>query len=445
MSGTRVRPRRDPSSAATGVLSLATERGVTARYALLAGLQEFAIWLPLPVLVLHMTDRGIGLALIGMAFAVRAVLVVLLEVPTGGLADAIGRKPVALASQAATMTSFAFLLVVTGPATLLGYALFQGVGAALHSGALDAWYVDRLKATGPDVDLQRNLAAINVAQTAAMLLGAAIGGTLPALAAGLDLPWPLSGFGVALLAGLLLRSLVWWLTVVLVVEDDRGPARWADALTTPAIVRDGLRLAWRIPVMPWLLFAGGAMGLAMVAIETFWQPIASLTFGADPATSAVYGALGFTLGAAGLLGSLAVMRYGDRFPGGPPALAAASVVVKAGAMLLLALPLGGLGVALGLAFGYFSIAVQNVPHDALLNDAIPNERRSILLSVNSLVFFLGIAVGSGLLGPLAGVAGPRLALGLGAAFTLAAALAYVGVLRARRPADAGVRATSATR
>lgn len=435
-------PRRAAGDAG-GPLSLATERGVTARYALLAGLQEFAIWLPLPVLVLHMTGRGIDLGLIGLAFAVRAVLVVLLEVPTGGLADAIGRKPVALASQAATMASFAFLLFVGGPATLLGYALFQGIGAALHSGALDAWYVDRLKATGPHVDLQRNLAAINVTQTAAMLLGAAIGGTLPALAAGLDLPWPLAGFGVALLAGLSLRLVVWWLTVALVVEPGRGPARWADALTTPAIVRDGLRLAWRIPVMPWLLLSGGAMGLAMVAIETFWQPIASLTFGADPAGSAVYGALGFTLGAAGLLGGLVVMRHGDRFPGGPPALAAASVLLKGGAMLLLALPTGGLGVALGLAVGYFSIAVQNVPHDALLNDAIPSERRSILLSVNSLVFFLGIAVGSGVLGPLASAAGPRLALGLGAAFTLAAAAAYLGVVRVRRAATADVLTRSA--
>jgi MFS family permease len=421
-------------------LSLDTERGVTARFALLAGLQEFAIWLPLPVLILHMTDRGIDLAMIGIAFAIRAVLVVLLEIPTGGLADAIGRKPIALASQTATLLSFAFLLILTGPITLLAYALFQGVGAALHSGALEAWYVDKLKATGPAVDLQRNLATISVAQTAAMLVGAALGGSLPSLASGLDLPWPLSGFGVALLAGLVLRVAVWWLTVALVEEPEfDGRGSLADARTTPGIVRDGLRLAVRIPVMPYLLFAGAAMGVAMIAIETFWQPIASLTFGADPETSVVYGALGFTLGAAGLLGSLVVMRYGDRFPGGPAALAGVSVLVKGGAMLLLALHAGGLGVAVGLALAYFAVATQNVPHDALLNDAVPNERRSILLSINSLVFFLGIAVGSGVLGPLANATDPRLALAVGGGFTLFAVAAYVGVALVghRAAADAG--------
>jgi len=420
--------------------SLETERGVTSRFALLAGLQEFAIWLPLPVLVLHMTDRGLDLAAIGLAFAIRAVLVVLLEIPTGGLADAIGRKPIALASQTATLLSFAFLLVVTGPITLLAYALFQGVGAALHSGALEAWYVDRLKATGPAVDLQKNLAAISVAQTAAMLVGAAVGGSLPSLTSGLGLPWPLSGFGVALLAGLVLRIVVWGLTVALVEEPEfDGKSSLAGALTTPGIVRDGLRLAVRIPVMPYLLFAGASMGVAMIAIETFWQPIASLTFGADPEASAVYGALGFTLGAAGLLGSLVVMRHGDRFPGGPAALGGVSVLLKGGAMLLLALHAGGLGVAVGLALAYFAVATQNVPHDTLLNDAIPNERRSILLSINSLVFFLGIALGSGVLGPLASVTDPRLALAVAGGFTLLAAIAYVGVafVGRRAAAEAG--------
>lgn len=424
-------------------MPLDDERGVTRRYALLVGLQEFAVWLPLPVFILHMTDRGLDLGLIGLAFAVRAIFVVLLEVPTGGLADAIGRKPVALASQASTLISFVFLLVVTGPVTLLLYALFQGVGAALHSGALEAWYVDKLRAANPDVSLQKNLATINVAQTVAMLAGAGLGGALPSLASGWSLPWPVAGFGVALLAGVVMRAIVWWLTVRLVEEPEfAGKARPAGLLATPAIIRDGLRLSWRIPVMPYLLVAGAAMGVAIISLETFWQPIASLTFGADPGTSGAYGLLGFVLGGAGLLGSLAVMRYGDRFPGGPAALAGVSQLAKGAAMLLLAVQAGGAGVAAGLALAYFAIATQNVPHDTLLNEAIPNERRSILLSINSLVFFLGIAVGSGALGFLASRSDPRIALGTAALFTLLTALAYAGVAIAMRRSAAHARAVA---
>jgi predicted MFS family arabinose efflux permease len=415
--------------------ALGGERGVTRRYAVLVALQEFAIWLPLPVLVLHLTDRGFDLAAIGFAFALRAVFVVLLEVPTGGLADAIGRKPIALASQAATFVSFVALLFVGGPAMLLVYAVFQGIGSALHSGALEAWYVDRLGATGPDVDLQHHLATIGVVQTAAMLAGAALGGALPALFAAADLPWPLAGFGVALAAGLLLRLVVVALTALLVVEPEfAGRANWAAAIQTPAIVRDGFRLVRRLPTLPWLLLAGGAMGWSLTAVETFWQPIAALTFGADPATSSVYGALGFVLGASGLLGSLAVMRYGDRFPGGPVALAAATQLLKAAAMLLLAAQAGGLGVAVGLGLAYIGIAAQNAPHDALLNRAVPSERRSIVLSIHSLVFFGGIALGSSVLGVVASAAGPALAMAVAGVGTAVATGAYVGVAAARRRA-----------
>jgi MFS family permease len=437
-----VRARPIASVAAVGeAFALSHERGVTRRYGLLVALQEFAIWLPLPVLVLHLTDRGFDLAAIGFAFALRAVFVVLLEVPTGGLADAIGRKPVALASQAATFASFVALLVVGGPGTLLAYAVFQGVGSALHSGALEAWFVDRLSATGEGVDLQRHLATIGVVQTAAMLAGAALGGALPALFAGADLPWPLAGFGVALAAGLLLRLVVVALTALLVVEPEfAGRARWAAAFQTPAIVRDGFRLVRRLPTLQWLLLAGGAMGWALTAVETFWQPIASLTFGADPATSGVYGALGFVLGTSGLLGSLAVMRYGDRFPGGPVALAAATQLAKAAAMFLLAAQAGGLGVAVGLSLAYVAIAAQNAPHDALLNEAVPGERRSVVLSIHSLVFFAGIALGSSVLGLVANAAGPRLAMALAGAATAVAAGAYVGVAAARRRAGVGLAA-----
>ena len=413
--------------------ALGTERGVTRRYAALMALQEFAIWLPLPVLVLHLTERGFDLAAIGFAFALRALFVVALEVPTGGLADAIGRKPIALASQVATFASFVALLFVGGPGTLVVYAVFQGVGSALHSGALEAWYVDRLAATGEGVDLQRNLATIGVVQTAAMLAGAAVGGALPELFAGAGLPWPLAGFGVALAAGLLLRLGVVALTVLLVVEPEfAGRPRWAAAFQTPAIVRDGFRLVRRSPTLPWLLLAGGAMGWSLTAVETLWQPIASLTFGADPARSGVYGALGFVLGTSGLLGSLLVMRHGDRFPGGPVALAAATQVLKAAAMVLLGAQAGGLGVAVGLGLVYVAIAAQNAPHDALLNEAVPSERRSIILSIHSLVFFGGIALGSGLLGLVASTAGAPFAMLLAAVATLLAAGAYGGVAAARR-------------
>lgn len=408
-------------------------RSLTLRYAALAGLLELAIALPMPVLVLHMTGRGLDLALIGIAFTARALLVVLLELPTGGLADAIGRRPIALASQLFTLASFVLLLFVTGPLTALAYAVLQGIGSALHSGALDAWYVDELHRIDAQTPLQPHLAAVDLAQAAGMLVGSAIGGLLPSLTAQLELPWPLSGFGISLFAGVILRLFVWFATLAMVREPTRTTATLATLREgirqTPAILADALRLSRSLPTVRWLLLAAGAGGLAMVSVETFWQPIGATVFGSDAADSRPFAVLGTLSGVAVLAGSLAVMRWGERFPGGSAALAGVSLLVRGGALLLLANSLSGTGIGFGLTIAYFALATNNVPHDTLLHSAVPAARRSSMLSVHSLVFYLGIAVASGPLGWLASNAGPRAALAVAGLLTMLACIAYAFVGR----------------
>lgn len=417
-------------AAQPAAVSRGPQHALTLRYAFLVGLLELAIAVPMPVLVLHMTGRGLDLAVIGLAFTLRAVFVVLLELPTGGLADAIGRRPVALASQLFTLASFGALLFVSGPFLALVYALLQGIGSALHSGALDAWYVDELKRLEPEVELEPHLATVNVYQSAGMLIGTALGGVLPKLTAGLDLPWPLSGFGVALFAGVVLRGLVWLFTYLLMQEPVKPQGGELVGLkAVPAILMDAGRLTKRIPRVRWLLVAAGASGLAMVSIETFWQPIAALTFGDQPDDSLPFAVLGTLSGVAVLLGSLAVMRWGKLFPGGSVALVGVSTVVRGVAMLLFAALASAWGLGVGLAVTYFALATTNVPHYALLHDTIPSSRRSSMLSVHSLVFFAGIAIASGPLGWLATQMGPRPALAIAALLTIGSSLAYVIVAR----------------
>lgn len=406
------------------------KKALTYRYAFLVGMLELAIAVPLPVLILHMTGRGLDLAVIGLAFTLRAVLVVLLELPTGGLADAIGRRPVALASQLFTVASFAALLFVAGPFLALVYAVLQGIGSALHSGAMDAWYVDEIKRLDTAAELEPHLATVNVFQAGGMLIGTALGGVLPSLTAHLDLPWPLAGFGVALFAGIALRLVVWVMTAALMHEPTRPQGGDVAGLgAVPGILLDAGRLTRKVPSIRWLLIAAGASGLAMVSIETFWQPIAAFTFGDDPSRSVPFAVLGTLSGVAVLLGSLAVMRWGKRFPGGSVALAGTSTVIRGLAMFLFASTTASWGLGAGLALTYFALATTNVPHYALLHDAIPSSLRSSMLSVHSLVFFVGIAVASGPLGWLATRSGPQLALAIAAALTVASAFAYVRVAR----------------
>ena len=79
------------------------------RYAMLGGLRWLPVGLTAPVLVLLMTARGLDLAVVGQLLALYSLVVVLLELPTGGLADTIGRRPVLVASS---------VLAALGSATL---------------------------------------------------------------------------------------------------------------------------------------------------------------------------------------------------------------------------------------------------------------------------------------------------------------------------------------
>ncbi len=404
-------------------------RALTFRYAALIGLLELAIAVPMPVLVLHMTGRGLDLATIGFVFAIRALLVVVLELPTGGLADAIGRRPVALASQLFTLVSFALLLFLTGPTIALAYALFQGIGAALHSGAMDAWYVDELKRLDSEAPLQPHLATVEVFQAGGLLFGTLVGGLLPSLTASLDLAWPLSAFGIALFAGVCLRAVCWLVTLWLMREPVKPQGRVASIGEVPSILKDTLHLARVIPSMRWLLLAAAASGLAMVSLETFWQPIAATVFGSEAANSQPYAVLGTVGGIAVLLGSLAVLRWGMVFPGGAAALAGFSTLVRGAALVLFAIAssAGGFGIAMALAF--FALAASNVPHDSILHKVVPTARRSSMLSVQSMVFYIGIAIAAGPLGWVATQLGPRSSLLIAGCLTAVSFLAYVAVAR----------------
>ena len=84
------------------------------RYLVLHGLRWLPSGLLIPVIVLLMLERGIGLSQIGLIFAIQGFVVLGLELPTGGLADALGRKPVLVAAAAfslASLATFAFALM----------------------------------------------------------------------------------------------------------------------------------------------------------------------------------------------------------------------------------------------------------------------------------------------------------------------------------------------
>lgn len=109
-------------------------RQVQRTYYLILSLFWLAVALPAAIGVLIVQSRGMTLAQIGTLLAAYSLTIVLLEVPTGGSADAVGRKQVAMLAYACTaLGALGYLVAFSFAAFLLAF-IFNGVGRALSSG-----------------------------------------------------------------------------------------------------------------------------------------------------------------------------------------------------------------------------------------------------------------------------------------------------------------------
>ncbi len=94
-------------------MNTATVTGIRRRFLVLVGARWLGPGFLAPLLVLVLRDRGFSLAQVGMLFAVYGITTAVLELPTGGLADALGRRAVLAASAVLQLVLFAMLLVAT--------------------------------------------------------------------------------------------------------------------------------------------------------------------------------------------------------------------------------------------------------------------------------------------------------------------------------------------
>ena len=390
------------------------------------------------VTALALQGRGLGTGEIGALFAVYAAVTMTAELPFGGLADGVGRKPVFLIACAASlMASVVFILSGAFWPLAASFGLV-GLGRALRSGTLDAWYVEGLHAHAPGVDIQPLLARAQTANFAGLGLGAIMGGALPGLVPGTAPSDPLVGrtvYDVSYAAGLALTVVVFAYTVLLI----REPARALNAAVVlrevravPGTIRDGARLAGSDRALRLLLGVLALMLFATNPVEVLWPTVVQAMLDPERA-AAVVGLLtaGYFLAIA--VGAGLAARVGRLF-GRRHAVTLAAVL---GALVLCQLALAQQGTLGGfvVAFLLFSVVLglTESPAASILHAHVPDSRRSTILSVQSLIKQLGATLGLLVLGRIGEAEGVGTAwiagtAGLGAAAILALLLAG----RARR-------------
>ena len=372
-----------------------TVRSATRRYVALLALHWFPVGLTVPVMVLLMQSRGLSLAQVGLAFSVYGALGVVLELPTGGLADVVGRRPVLLVAALLHALSCGAFFVADGFGGFLVALALMALGRALFSGSLQAWYVDAVHALEPGADLARGLSRGEAADAGSLAVAAAVGGALPALLGG-SLAAP---FAVA--AGLDVLFAVAVLRLVSEVRPPReGSLRSAvadGARAVPRTVAGSVRLSMTDRPLRLVLVLAAVSGAGLTVFELLGPVRFTELAGSPERGAAVFGtvsALGFAAAAAGALAAPALRRAVR----GSSRLACALLAVLAGGALA-----GFAGASAVVAAGaavvvyYLAHAGQWPLMSTVLHSRVSREQRATAVSAASLAVALGaVAAGLGL-------------------------------------------------
>ncbi|SIT78053.1 Major Facilitator Superfamily protein [Yoonia rosea] len=396
-------------------------------------LDRLAMGMIVAVTALALQGRGLGVGEIGALFAVYAAVAMTAELPFGGLADGVGRKPVFLiATVASLMASLVFILSTAFWPLAASFGLV-GLGRALRSGTLDAWYVEELNVRAPGVEIQPFLARAQTANFAGLGFGAIVGGFLPALVSGNDPSDPLVGrtvYDVSYAAGILLTLVVFAYTVIFIREPARpinGSVVLRAIRAVPGAISDGARLAISHRALFLLLASLTLMLFATNPVEVLWPTVVRTMLDPERAAATVglltagyFLAIAVGASLAGRVGRLFRRRHAVTLA----AIFAALIVCQ------IALALQASLIGFIIVFLIFSVllGLSESPAASILHAYAPDSRRSTILSVQSLLKQLGAMVGLLVLGSVGETEGVGIAwitgvLGLAIAAVLAILLA----------------------
>jgi MFS family permease len=345
------------------------------------------------------------------AFAANAFFtggMVLFEVPTGIVADTVGRRmSYLLGTLTLTASTLLYVLLWQIEAPFWQWALVSmllGLGFTFFSGAVEAWLVDALAATGFTGELEPVFGRGQVVSGAAMLTGSVAGGFI-AQQASLGLPFVLRGVVLMVMFVLAFR-----LMHDIGFTPERGDRPLAEMRRIAAA---SVEHGWRVPAVKWLmveaLFTGGVGIYAFYAL----QPYLLELYG-DPHAYQIAGLVAAIVAGAQIFGGVVapwIRRVFHRRTSALIAMAALGVAT-----------LGLIGifesfwVVIGLIVVWGLLFAASMPiRQTYLNGLIPSRQRATILSFDSLMDSVGGVWAQPVLGRAADVWGyaPSYLMGAG--------------------------------
>jgi MFS family permease len=399
------------------------------RYLILTALRWIPPGLVFPVLIMLPLSRGLSLSELGLAAAMQGLVVFALELPTGGLADSLGRRPVLVLSTVVSIVSIGLFLVAHSFASFAIAFALQGVYRALDSGPLDAWYVDTARSADPDAPIGKGMSAQGTVLGVAIAAGSLASGGLVALhpIPGID---PLVGPVIFALA----VQVVGLTTILLLMTEQRSAAGirgvMRSVVAVPSTIAAGVGLLRQSRVLLALVGVELFWGFGMVCFESLMPVRLAEVVGGNEAAAAVTGPVVAVAWIASAGGS-AVTPLLTRWIGVAPTAALMRV--------LQGITVAGMGFFAGLGgiiAAYIACnavhGTSNAVHMTLLHRQAEDRVRATVVSLNSWISQPAGALGVIVMTAFAQATSVSMAMYVGAIVLAAAAPLYLPAWRQSR-------------
>ncbi|MBW5446065.1 MFS transporter [Cohnella sp. CFH 77786] len=212
---------------------------------------------------LYWEERGMTIPLVVYAEIIYAASNVLLEVPTGMIADRWGRKRMLMLAAAMGCLEFLILLYASEFWHFALVVFLAAIGSSAASGAGDALLYDSLRSAGREGAFEKILGRLNSVDISSTIL-AALCGSLLAGRYGLEFNYWIS-----------LGSMLICLAVTFTLAEPPSAYREEQAVDRPMPMRTywtaSLRFFRRNPGVRLVVLSGMVTGAAINFVDEFWQ------------------------------------------------------------------------------------------------------------------------------------------------------------------------------
>ncbi|MEA2447558.1 MAG: hypothetical protein QOK47_1195, partial [Actinomycetota bacterium] len=359
-----------------------TPRGVVRTYLMLLlgnTLAQALIW---GINTIFLLDAGLSNLEAFSANAFFTAGMVLFEVPTGIVADTAGRRRSFLVGTVTlSISTLLYVLLWQIEAAFPWWAIVSiliGLGFTFFSGAVEAWLVDALTATGFTGELESVFGRGQIVTGVAMLVGSVAGGFI-AQRTSLGVPFVLRGV-----------ILIVMFVVAFRMMHDIGftPRKGASLMAeVRQLASSTIEYGWSQPAVKWLMIE--AVFIGGVGIYGFYalQPYLLELYG-DPKAYQVAGLVAAIVAGAQILGGVAAPRIRRLFHRRTSAL----ITTAMGGVVALALIgiVNNFFAVVGLIVVWALLSAAAMPiRQTYINGLIPSRERASILSFDSMMASLG--------------------------------------------------------